>query len=203
MKHHKSSKYLAWLVRAFLLISATLTATGLAAGWAAACSCADSSIEEQASMADVVAKGVVAEKDPPLDAGAFDAEITYVIEPQRIYKGDVVADMIVKTAANSASCGIDYLSPGDIVMVFGTKEADHLTTDICSGTAVVSDELENDVTQQLGDGVAYGEATSNPNTDDSGAGAFWIWAISVAAFAGLVIAAVIVWLRSRRKRGAI
>lgn len=131
-------------------VIAGFLAVVLGAGIAAACSCVDLGVDEQTEMADVVVRAVVEEVERPGEEWSGDP-VVHRASVSHVWKGDVGATLEFSSAASGAACGLDWIAEGDEVVLFAQAEGDGWTSSLCSGTALVTEELVADVTAVLGD----------------------------------------------------
>ena len=183
-------------MRRFVLL--LLVAGGLvvaAPGAAHACSCVTADPKQFVAWADAVVWAEVAETQVPPD-GAGTAH--YLLDVQRVYKGDVTERARVDSAASGAACGLEGITAGRTYAFFLQGDGSPWTADLCGGTgfAVEQDRLErvmraNDAGASAGSAPDPGGPTGLPTSVYSYAG---------MGLGGLVAlaAGVLAW----RRRGA-
>lgn len=156
----------------------------LPAAPAMACTCLSRDRTALIAAADVVFVGraVALRADPgaevPTVRGTFDVA--------SVYKGTAGRRVVVRTAADPASCGASF-STGSRYAVFAARDAAALVTDVCRGT-----------TQDLSvlDGLTPIASTNEPTPDpvgDSRAGPI----LFAVLLAGAVAVARGMWVRRR------
>ncbi|MFC7495718.1 MULTISPECIES: hypothetical protein [unclassified Nocardioides] len=124
---------------------------------AAACPVRPASLADQAKDASGVFTGTVADRT---ESGTT---VTFVVEPDRVYKGQVAESPVeVTTDSRRARCGQPGLKPGNDYVFFVNRDGDALSTDRRSGTARATDELVAQVEQLLGDGRPAVEPEPEP-----------------------------------------
>lgn len=115
----------------------------LGANPAMACSCIQSTEQENYERADVVFKGTMDDARATNDQFG---ERVFVFTPSTIYKGKAAKPQKVSTAGNSSACGAD-LTGGGPFLVFAAK-ADGakagLSTSLCSGTREIGTDEKPD-----------------------------------------------------------
>ncbi len=125
----------------FLTAALSAAATLALATTAYACSCIRSTPAENYTRADVVFSGVVQMVALPRSSDGNGTTV-YSVAVNRVWKGAVPASVSVTSAESSATCGIGLQKNGEYV-IFGYKNADGtFSTNLCSGTALVSDAQE-------------------------------------------------------------
>lgn len=130
-----------------LLLAGPLVLVGLvvAAGPAAACSCAVTSFKQQVRLADTIFVGKVQGSGTPSGA-----DLTYDVVASRVFKGDLESAKVqVTSAADSAGCGIGPVEPGQN-WLFLTQEG---TTSVCAGTAPATTEVMERAQRRFGIGT--------------------------------------------------
>lgn len=167
-----------------------IVAALLGAGVAAACSCAFASIEEQVEFADVVARVVVEDIDGPANPSSSADPVTYTVAASAVWKGDVQSRFTFTSALSGVSCGLEGIQQGQDLLLFATVEGDALTSSMCSGTAVATEEQVAALSELLGDPAAPVGGAAVPEVTGSGGG--WLLPAGIAVVAGLGVAAVYV-----------
>jgi len=120
-----------------VLSVATLVGLGVLVGPAApacACSCAGPvGPAEAADRSTAVFSGTVRDVDRPWGLMTSSADpVAVTIEVAEVYKGEVPAEVVVSTAAESPSCGYHF-EVGGRYLVFADGALDDLRTGLCSG----------------------------------------------------------------------
>ena len=114
------------------VLAAVLLALGLVVvgpSTAYACSCIVSTPAELLDRADVVVLGTVADREPARSDGTV-AAVSYVLDVQRVYKGQAGLQVEFATSGSSASCGLDLVVSDRPRVVFLTR-ADGVLTGSC------------------------------------------------------------------------
>ncbi|MGQ0464846.1 MAG: hypothetical protein ACT4QG_05960 [Sporichthyaceae bacterium] len=115
----------------------------LGANPAMACSCIQSTEQENYDRADVVFRGTMDDVEAANDR--FGARV-FVFTPSTTYKGKTTTPQKVSTAGDSAMCGVDLTGAGPF-LVFANKADDGkaaLSTSLCSGTREIESDEEPD-----------------------------------------------------------
>ncbi len=115
------------------LAAGTLTLTA-SAQQAEACSCMRPELSQQLKSSTVVFVGTA--KDKKVDA----REVTYGFAVTRMFKGEPVDEISVKTALHSASCGSNF-EIGKSYVVYVSDQKDVHRTGLCAGNTLATDEL--------------------------------------------------------------
>ena len=169
---------------------------GLVAGVAAptsvacACSCAALSTDEAMRNSSAVFNGTVIATSRP--TGGSSAElIEYTIEVSRVYQGSVPAEVVVRSAVSSASCGAELTGQ---VTVFAHGPTDGLGTTSCSAPTIID-------RTRLGAGhapTAAPETSSTTTPGPSFTSDFVTRPLIVGTLAGMVVlAGVALWIVRR------
>jgi len=130
-------------MKILLAVAMAVGLAGVPLQQAFACSCAMTSIEESAAMADAVFAGTVVDQQPVgLDpAGALAAtepmpggmgEIVYTFAVDGVAKGDVTERAQVLGGGDGASCGMSF-GMAERWLVFTTWDGAIHSTGLCSG----------------------------------------------------------------------
>lgn len=167
-------------ILAALLLS-LVGAVAAPAPMACACSCMELDTEGAIASASDVFDGTVTSRSQP--TSGYTAElIEYTIDVTRVYKGDVLDRVIVRSAAHGASCGLELTGR---VTVFAHRSDGYLLTTLCSAPATLD-------RSQLGDGHP---PTPHPGGTAAVDTVGWL----VGGVAGvLVLAGTAIWLVRRR-----
>jgi hypothetical protein len=112
---------------------------------AAACSCAGLGDEEALEVADVAFVGELRSVDLP-GSGYSAAEATVWFDVSAVYEGEAYADQPVRTAQDSASCGLELRQLEGSILVFANRTDDgddlssqRLEAGLCGGTRAATD----------------------------------------------------------------
>ncbi len=122
------------------VLAAVLLALGLVVvgpSTAYACSCIVSTPAELLDRADVVVLGTVADREPARSDGTV-AAVSYVLDVQRVYKGQAGLQVEFATSGSSASCGLDLVVSDRPRVVFLTRADGVLTGSSCGGTGMLT-----------------------------------------------------------------
>lgn len=172
----------------------------LSSGLATACDCPEANVDRQAEESDVVVRGNVEAIELDTGEDAAGSLNTYTVSVTRVWKGDVGAELTFDTARDVDSCGLVGIEEGQDIVLFAVGDAESLSANSCSGTAVATEELVAQVGERLGDGtVPEGAGDANPVPgDESG------WGLPTAIAAVAVLGAVVVYARRivRRRKEA-
>ena len=191
-------------VRALLVLVAGLLAALLGAGPAAACSCADLSLEEQVDSADVVARVLVDRVEQPrVDGG----RVVYHVSATRVWKGDVPMRFSFLSEQYGASCGLEGVLEGQDLLLFArgggeglpSQEPAVLTSSLCSGTEVATAGLVAQLTGLLGEGAVPVDGGDEQPGNETGLGWGWLLPAGVAVLAAIGLVLVLVRRRPRRR----
>lgn len=112
------------------------------AAWA--CSCMQSTPEEQMERADVVFTGrVIDQQMKTVETQPFGGRTwvqwTFAVEAD--HKGSVSEQVTVESASNSAACGVNF-QMGERYQVFANQSKTALRASLCSGTRAVINEQQ-------------------------------------------------------------
>jgi hypothetical protein len=166
---------------------------------ACACSCAALNTDQAMRNSSAVFDGTVMATSRPT-GGSSGELIEYTIEVSRVYHGSVPAEVVVRSAVSSASCGAELAGQ---VTVFAQGPTDGLQTTSCSAPAIID-------RSRLGAGhppTATPRTTPTPDPSETPTPepltttAFGTGPLMVAALAGmLVLAGVAIWTVRRTRR---
>ncbi len=128
-------------------------------GTAYACSCVAAGPRQYVEWADaVVWAEVVDVAKPPPPIG----EAHYLLEVDRVYKGEVTRSVQVDSAVSSAACGLEGIEADRSYAFFLEGAASPYSATLCGGSgSVPQDRLE----QVIGAGAATGETTDEGGDD--------------------------------------
>jgi hypothetical protein len=184
------------VVRRFVLL--LLVAGGLvvaAPGAAHACSCVTADPKEFVAWADAVVWAEVAETQVPAD-GMGSAH--YLLDVQRVYKGDVTERARVDSAASGAACGLEGITAGRRYAFFLQGDGSPWTANLCGGTGFVTEQ------DRLERAVAATEAGTPAGTAPAPGGPEQL-PMSVYSYAGIGVGGLVALaagLVAWRRRGA-
>lgn len=130
------------------------------------------------------------------EAGSKARFVSYDVEVDRVFKGNVASEATVVTAAMSSTCGLPGLPEGEPLLFFANPEAAGLSVNSCGGTSEARAGNLKAVTAALGEPH---QPTSSPDArsadDDDASLAPWLGGgalLAAAAVSGGVL------LRERR-----
>jgi len=161
-----------------------------------ACSCALGTPQEYVKHADRVFVGTVTSTD----GGPKDGVVSYEVEVDRVFKGQVDRETSVVTASMDSMCGLPGLPENEPLLFFATSEATGLSVTSCGGTAEVQPGNLKAVRVALGEPrqptpVVVDERDDMRDNSDPGPD-LWPW--PAAAGAGLLALGGGLLLRRRR-----
>lgn len=165
---------------------------GVRAEPAAACSCVGFTPQQAYDRAQAVFAGSLVEIEPA-PPGFSGAIRTLRFTVDRVYKGNVDRQVVVRTAESSASCGLGLEALGPYV-IFATGRGDTFSSTLCdtvvSGAAPAS--LGTGRTPADG-GSGAGTTARSPSTEvGSGSVAGWPpWAVPLLVLCGTAAAVVV------------
>jgi hypothetical protein len=142
-----------------LLLGCLLWALGLVvAAPAAACSCADQTVQQYVERADAVFTGSLVSREEPGGAVVSSADpAVHVFAVDTVYKGTARESQEVLSPASGATCGLELTGEGPFV-VFATRDADlggtpfatpadhQYVSLLCDGSGPTTPELEAELT---------------------------------------------------------
>jgi hypothetical protein len=173
----------------------------------AACTCLPMTFAESVEASEVVFVGTVTARQSGVET-PFGPGIDASFTVDEVYRGDVPAAAVVRTADNSAACGVEFVV-GESYLVLAHNGPEGLESDLCMGSSLAGDVAAGDL-ESLGDpdgpsGTAQGGAPGAGGGSDPGASrgagpggpAFW-WGFGSLAMLGVVMGAVIWWPRRER-----
>lgn len=174
----------------------------------AACSCIVQTFTEAADRADVIVVGTVS-GSAPAGADELGPSIAVTFAVSEVYKGSAPAEVVVRTADNSAACGVAF-EEGQSYLVLAASDADGLRTDLCSGTALAGDVAAEDL-DSLGAAAAPaamppsegGVASSDGGNVSSDGGSGRVAFIAGGAALGALLVGLLLRLQRRGPRGAV
>lgn len=170
----------------------------LGVGVAAACDCAELTIEQQVDGADVVARVSVENIDRSAVLNSSADPVTYTVVAARVWKGDAPARFSFTSALDGASCGIEGIEEGQELLLFAHQGDEGLTSSLCSGTTVATEEVVAQVTAHMGEGSmpeGVAEDVTAPGLERG-----WGLPIAIAVLAALAAAAIYARRYLRRRR---
>ncbi len=142
-----------WL--AIIIIAVLVSAAG-SAGYAVACSCAQTQTVEAAKQAhDAIFKGVVEKiKKPGFTSMVSSGDYTTTtFKVHEVWKGKVTSEITVYSALSTESCGFEFRE-GESYIVYAQQTDKGLVVTLCSRTALSSQASED---------MAYLESGAVPN----------------------------------------
>jgi hypothetical protein len=191
------------LVLAVLVVSSGLLL--VTSGPAMACSCAsEGSARIYLDSADDVVTGTLVEikKPPPRLLVSSGDPVTYLVDVDAVFKGDLGRDVAFTSARDGASCGLEGMTVGVRYLLFLYREGDRLSTGLCSGNAKSSTTSEAELVALTGPARApstdptYGTPASGVDEVDAPL-ALPLWVLG-AGTAGIVGFVGSLWLRLLR-----
>ena len=190
---------------ALLALVLAAAAALIAPSTCAACSCIVQTFDEAVERAEVIFVGTVtARADGP--TSEFGPTIEYTFAVSEVYAGSAPAEAVVRTADNSAACGFAF-EEGATYLVMAQSGAAGLETDLCTGTALVSDVAEADLeslgTPSAPSGAAPGSSGSTGGGGSTGeaSGPGRTWLVAGGAGLGALLAGALLWWQRRRQPG--
>lgn len=132
----------------------------LAPAPARACSCMrPPPPRDAADAATAVFQGKVTALQVDQPEGAYLAFHVYTLEVERVWKGDVVDTLTVRTADNSAACGRPF-EVGESYLVYAKDVEGQLSDNLCSRTSKLADASED--LDALGPAIGEPDAPAAP-----------------------------------------
>ncbi len=113
------------------------------------------------------------------------------LDVEASYKGRVTSTMQVRTATDSAACGVD-LAEGARYTVFAYRSGDNLHTGLCSGTT------EGNVNASEYGLASRPLAGSPPGSPEASSG--WLWFVLPLALAAIGVTVLVVRRRTKVRR---
>lgn len=110
-----------------------------------ACDCVNSSVQRDASRADLVFTGVM------VDSASTKKKTTYDVEADTVYQG-ILTNPDVQVVTDVSGCGLGDLKSDEPYVFFVSEDGGDLVTDQCSGTGRATDKLTGKVEKLLGPG---------------------------------------------------
>lgn len=132
-----------------------------------ACSCVPGQISDQVRSADGVFTGSLVEAP---DAGEPAAvRVRFIVDVDRVFKGDVPGQVEVITARSSASCGIDPLPGEDETWLWfvTTNETGDYAAYLCGGSGPAADKRMAQVVEVTGPGTETPDSAGGPAGGDT------------------------------------
>lgn len=159
---------------AVLVLLAAALVLGRSPSLAGACSCVESDPGEELRRSEVVFTGTVVTSEPRSAPGSpgFDNTVDHTVEVERVYKGDLAAEITVIGVQDTSSCGYAF-EPGRYLVYGEEDEEGHVTTSLCSATTAL--DPGDPVPTVLGDGhpptPTSGDEPGGPPGDEGDAAA--------------------------------
>ncbi|CUR55649.1 conserved exported hypothetical protein [metagenome] len=113
-----------------------------------ACSCVTQTTQDQVKRASDVFLGTITTRSKA------DDKVTYEVDVERVYKGDVTTPATVTSAGSSASCGLDSLAADKRYLFLGTAQGESVEVNLCGGTAPATARKVDRISTILGAGSA-------------------------------------------------
>ncbi len=110
-----------------------------------ACDCVNSSVQRDASRADLVFTGVM------VDSASTKKKTTYDVEADTVYQG-ILTNPDVQVVTDVSGCGLGDLKSDEPYVFFVSEDGGDLVTDQCSGTSRATDKLTGKIEKLLGPG---------------------------------------------------
>lgn len=167
------------------------------AGPALACSCAYAQPRIFVDNADeIVAGTLVRIEDPPQRPITSSADpVHYTVAVDRVYQGDVGAEVEFDSAVSGASCGLEGMVVDRRYIVFLDAHGPSRTASLCGGTAPASHRLESAVERLTGAPTRPAAATSVDEPPARTVAPRWSIATGVLGIA--LLGGIGLWLRRR------
>ncbi|QIX25255.1 hypothetical protein ncot_00625 [Nocardioides sp. JQ2195] len=155
------------LLRLLVVFGLAATCLVLFGAPAQACSCAVVGTDRLVGSADQVFSGTVV--DSTRTGRGNVGEITYDVEVDRAFKGDVADTVQVATAASSATCGLEGIPDGDHYLFFGLTDATRegvVKASLCGGSAPLTDRVVKKVEAVAGPGTTPTGTLAGPQPSE-------------------------------------
>lgn len=175
------------IVRLLVALGLVLTGLALLGSPAHACSCVATDVDRQSAQATHVFVGEVT------GSHGVGRQLVHDIDVSQVYKGEVPEVAQLRSGALGAGCGLGQLPIGRSIAFFATTDATGgLTSQTCSGTTALTDELSGEMSAAMGDPAILnqnGEPTphTGPSAQESGADSggalLWPWLLVVLVVA--------------------
>lgn len=189
--HHNG--HMRTIVRLVAGVFATLVVLMASVPSAAACDCADLSLQEQVDGADVVAR-VTVEKSMVTEPEEGGKQVVLTMLPARVWKGEIVSRFTVTTALDGPECGLGDFPEGTDLLLFATESESQYSADLCGGT-VKSTETE---IAELAGIAGPGELIDPVVVEEPGA---FVWpTVTAVASVAIVLGLVVFWWIAPRRR---
>lgn len=188
---------------ALALAVTSLVVLGATATPAWACRCVPADTAQHVEAAEAVFSGTITARD---ESGGLTGEVVYSVAVDRVYKGDVEAEVTVATSSQETACGLPDLPQGEPLLFFGSADAvgidrgDGVASDAdwhansCNGTGGTDDDELTEVEQVTGGSTAPDGASGAG--DDDGVSPWLVGGFGI----GALVLAVLVGVLLRRKR---
>jgi hypothetical protein len=183
------------------LLTAAAVVTGSSP--ACACSCLLVTPAEAFRKADAVFVGHVVDWQPehgfPISSSGDKAVVTF--EVRDVYKGRVTARQEIVTAANGASCGLEFHGSGPFAVYVESKSHDpglapekgQYFGSLCGGTSTLTEEVRSDLEQRPNSAPVASVGPTGPEAP-GGAGAYSV--LAWLAGIGVLVAGLLRWISS-------
>lgn len=203
------------------VLGALAVPVGIGAGPAHACSCAMATLADQAKGADVAFVGTVDADSVDQKPGRSIEPISFTVDVDEVYAGDVGSTAAMQTQSYSASCGLGQVPEGRMIWFSHLNEGAatdrRLNVGLCTppvpASAANLAEVEEAIgaahaVQGAGSPSASAEVTPEAGADEREASdaaessvdlAAW-WPLGVAVIVVLGAAGGLVWSRSQVRR---
>lgn len=194
----------------FALLVASGVLVGVGAGPAFGCDCASGSVKNFVGYADVIVTGTLTEMDDPPQQEVVSSmdPITYTVDVDQTFKGDVAPQVVFTSAMSGASCGLENMQADRRYAFFLNTAGDGLDANLCGGTAPTSQQLEKLIARWTGPpdtlpasaAPAAAPAETTPSDrSTSGSSASLPWIVGGAVL--LAGVGILLWAhRSRQRR---
>ncbi len=177
------------------LLITVLVAFGLNLGSTApalACSCAGADTAQHFDSSDVIVTGTLTGPDGLGPGAGFGQTVTYRVAVDTVFKGSGVPEQLtISSAANGASCGLEFIESGRKYAVFATGPTNNLRAGLCGGTTRLTPALSRELTELSPGATAPVPGRAGPSDPD-------IWPLTAMGVTGAVVA-LGVWVLWRRR----
>ena len=190
------------LLRLLLTVLATAGAlVVVTAGTASACSCATDRTGDFVESADEILAGTLVEvREPRALLFRSDDPVTYTLDVDAVYRGEVGEEVVFESARDGASCGLEGMEVDRRYVVFLDLEGDQRSAGLCGGTGPATAALESELERLTGPPAEPTPEDLPPgggSDDESARSALPAWALGAGAIS-LVGLVGTLWLRLLR-----